>query len=241
MAFLQRVFGCCCCDGGRSAAVHDPAEPARPTGPDPGKGRAVLPGPADNDDAIVRKRADADVAVALQDAACDREEAARILEGATAAADVLSLAGFAGWGRVVDVYDGDTCTVVMCVPGFGFRRLKIRVQGIDSPEMKGGSLREKEAAVCARDFLISFLVPDGGGAGSALAPGASRAEVAARLGQRPVVAWVTCGGMDKYGRVLGDLRAFPRGPPVSEAMLRAGHAVPYDGGAKAPFGGGGDA
>lgn len=169
----------------------------------------------------------------LHDPVCTQEQAALLLGGPSAThATALTLAGLAGWARIVDVYDGDTCTAVMAVPGLGFRRLKLRLQGVDCPEIKGGTLQEKEAAVRARDFLVEFLKVPGD---DDTPRGLSRAELAARLMKEPALAWVTCGGFDKYGRVLAELRSFPGGPAASEVLVRAGHAVAYDGGTKSPF------
>lgn len=47
--------------------------------------------------------------------------------------------------RVVDVYDGDTCTVVFLF-GNDYMKIKLRIKGIDTPEKRGSSKLEKEAA-----------------------------------------------------------------------------------------------
>ena len=55
--------------------------------------------------------------------------------------------------RVVSVYDGDTMTVdAEPWPGLT-ARTKVRVAGVDTPEIRGKCQREKDLAVRARDFV----------------------------------------------------------------------------------------
>ncbi len=55
--------------------------------------------------------------------------------------------------RVVSVYDGDTLTVdAEPWPGLT-ARTKVRVAGVDTPEIRGKCQREKDLAVRARDFV----------------------------------------------------------------------------------------
>lgn len=114
------------------------------------------------------------------------------------------------WGKVMSVYDGDTITAAMDL-GSGYEAVKCRMKGYDSPEMKpplADPRREdtKQRAIEAREHLKAIL----GGKGAV----------------RKFVAT----GRDKYGRLLVDCRV--RDAWISEAMIRAGHGVPYDGGKK---------
>ena len=55
--------------------------------------------------------------------------------------------------EVVSVYDGDTCT---CVVDLGFKtqvRIKVRLVGIDTPEIRTKDLKEKEKGIFTRDWL----------------------------------------------------------------------------------------
>lgn len=55
--------------------------------------------------------------------------------------------------EVVSVYDGDTCT---CVVDLGFKtqvRIKVRMIGIDTPEIRTKDLDEKEKGLATRDWL----------------------------------------------------------------------------------------
>lgn len=55
--------------------------------------------------------------------------------------------------KVVKVYDGDTCT---CVVDLGFKistKIKVRLVGIDTPEVRTKDLEEKAKGIATRDWL----------------------------------------------------------------------------------------
>ena len=55
--------------------------------------------------------------------------------------------------KVIDVYDGDTCT---CLVDLGFKisiKVKCRLIGIDTPEIRTKDLVEKKAGYHTRDWL----------------------------------------------------------------------------------------
>ena len=58
--------------------------------------------------------------------------------------------------RVVDVYDGDTCRVDIDL-GFNtfLRREKIRLSGINAPELRG---KERESGLKSRDYLRELIL-----------------------------------------------------------------------------------
>ena len=131
--------------------------------------------------------------------------------------DLFSLEGQSFRASVVDVYDGDTVQCVFKFKG-DFLRFKIRMAGYDSPEMKPSKsideplrLAEKAAAVRARDVL--------------------KEKVTDR------VVELTCGGFDKYGRLLGILCVYERGvrTNINAWMVSNGYGTPYDGGKKVTF------
>lgn len=104
---------------------------------------------------------------------------------------------------VVQVLDGDT---VRCTLDLGLRIYStqpVRLAGIDAPE------KHTDAGKAARAFLASLLQPG---------------EAVVVHTRKP----------DKYGRVLGTILASHDGHQldVAQAMVQAGHAVPYDGGAR---------
>ena len=60
--------------------------------------------------------------------------------------------------KIVKVYDGDTCT---CEIDLGFnitRKVKIRLVGINTPEIRTKDLEEKKAGYKSRDWLAERIL-----------------------------------------------------------------------------------
>lgn len=109
--------------------------------------------------------------------------------------------------RVVSVYDGDTVTLLASFGG-SLGRCNMRLCGIDCPEMRGRGASEREAAEAVRDVV--------------------RGQCLDR------VCKVHAQGMDKYGRLIGDVET-PQGRFVARLLLDEGLARAYDGGTRSPF------
>ena len=111
-------------------------------------------------------------------------------------------------GRVIKVYDADTITIASKLPydASPMYRLSVRLNGIDTPEIKGKGIsdEEKEAAKQARD-LVSNLVLN----------------KCVRLENIE---------SEKYGRILADV--FIGDIHLNNLLLKERYAVKYDGGTK---------
>lgn len=108
---------------------------------------------------------------------------------------------------LASVYDGDTFRVhLACKYGVFCQTIPIRVRGVDCPEIRGGSAETKALAKQAKAFTKDFL--KGG-----------------------KILLRNC-GRDKYFRLLCDVKV--NGKNLGQELLKAGHAVPYDGGTKIP-------
>jgi endonuclease YncB( thermonuclease family) len=109
-------------------------------------------------------------------------------------------------GKVIKVYDGDTITIASKFPNTKgpIYRFNVRLLGIDSPEIKGGTEHEKELAKRSRDALSHLI-----------------------LGKIVDLKNVTT---EKYGRVLADV--YLSDLNLSEWMLINNYAVKYEGGTK---------
>ena len=120
--------------------------------------------------------------------------------------------------RVVDVYDGDTCTII-----FNFKdeiiKYKVRCLGYDSPEMKP-SLKnenrdqEKAKAKEAKAFFQNLVNYENNG-----------------------LTYIHIHGFDKYGRLLGTFYQNDsfEGKSINSIMIENGHGYAYDGGTKKVF------
>jgi len=58
-------------------------------------------------------------------------------------------------GRVVNVYDGDSLTVVTVIHGTAYN-VRLRLRGIDAPEIRSKCAQEKAAAHAAREALAAL-------------------------------------------------------------------------------------
>jgi endonuclease YncB( thermonuclease family) len=130
---------------------------------------------------------------------------------------------YKNWGKVTDVYDGDTCKIVLDTP-MGFRRFNARLSGIDTPEIRGGA--DKEAALRSRDRLIELIC--------SFKPPADikKKDIPAFLQNHACMVWVDCHQADKYGRLLVDLRKEEDAPTFTSLLIEEGFGYPYDGGKK---------
>ena len=110
------------------------------------------------------------------------------------------------YGKVIKVYDGDTITIAARYPNTDntMYRFSVRLNGIDSPEIKGKTNAEKELARKSRDMLHEMIY-------------------------NKVVSLEDV-KTEKYGRLLANV--YFNGTCVNTWMLDNGLAVPYDGGTK---------
>ena len=110
--------------------------------------------------------------------------------------------------RVIDVYDGDTITVIFLIEDSPIL-FKIRLSGIDTPEIKTGKGKlktEKIAGKKCRDYL-SNLIGD-------------------KLINLTILDW------DKYGGRLIGIIKIDDNTNINNVMINRGYARPYDGGKK---------
>ena len=111
-------------------------------------------------------------------------------------------------GRVIKVYDADTITIASKLPynESPMYRLSVRLNGIDTPEMKGKGVEEEEknAAKLARDFVSNLAL-----------------NKYVRLENIE---------SEKYGRILADV--YIGDVHLNDVLLKERYAVKYDGGTK---------
>jgi endonuclease YncB( thermonuclease family) len=118
--------------------------------------------------------------------------------------------------KVIDVYDGDTCTALVCIGG-ELGKFSLRMYGYDSPEIKPSNTdplkEEKKArAIEARDYLKT-IVQD-------------KIFFAERMGK------------DKYGRLLvkifsvNELDMSISEESINDTMIKNNYGYAYFGGKK---------
>lgn len=138
----------------------------------------------------------------------------------------FSLNGVSLYGRVCDVCDGDTVTLVLDVDGT-FRKFKARLNGIDTCEMKSKSVQNKQLANKARVRLIQLIT------NTRIDINPNKKETKNLFEENVHVVWVKCYEFDKYGRVLVDIFADKDSAKSFSQILHEEHlAYSYQGDTK---------
>ena len=109
-------------------------------------------------------------------------------------------------GRVIKVYDGDTITIASKLPftDSPLYRLSVRLNGIDTPEIRGKTEDEKTAAKLVKDELSNLI-----------------------LNKRVSLKNIQT---EKYGRILADV--YIGELHINQWLITEKYAVKYDGGTK---------
>ena len=119
--------------------------------------------------------------------------------------------------RVVEinrVLDGDTIDVTIDLGFDLFKKERVRVAGVDTPEKRTRDLEEKALGIDATNWLKEKL--EGALAGD----------------DDLVIRTELVGGVGKYGRLLGWLYIGDAEVSLNEQMIDEGYAWAYDGGTK---------
>jgi endonuclease YncB( thermonuclease family) len=125
------------------------------------------------------------------------------LRDCAAAPPLFSLAGRALPAKLFRVYDGDSAYMaVVLADGQPPVSLRVRLRGVDTPELRSKDPEVRRLAYAARDHVRALVE-----------------------GQ---VCCVRCHAHDKYGRVLVDVQT-PGGTDVAASLLERGMAIPYEG------------
>jgi len=112
------------------------------------------------------------------------------------------------------VLDGDTIDVTIDLGFDLYKKERVRVAGVDTPEKRTRDLEEKELGIDATNWLKEKLE-------STLA-GDDELSIRTEL----------VGGVGKYGRLLGWLYIGDAEVSLNEQMITEGYAWEYDGGTK---------
>jgi endonuclease YncB( thermonuclease family) len=156
------------------------------------------------------------------------------LLAATRETPEFSLCGQSIWGKVVELYDADTCKIVIPLNGTLYKFI-VRLAGIDTPEMrprKEKPNRDAEIAWAkrARAELLQMICP---GNTVVADVGISKDRILQELERNRNLVLVRCKEFDKYGRLLGELYADEEGTlSFNQRLIDKGVAVSYDGGTK---------
>ena len=112
------------------------------------------------------------------------------------------------------VVDGDTIDVTIDLGFDLFKKERVRVAGVDTPEKRTRNLEEKELGIHATNWLKKQL------------------EDAVNGDDELTIRTELKGGVGKYGRLLGWLYIGDEEVSINEQMIAEGYAWSYDGGTK---------
>ena len=141
----------------------------------------------------------------------------------------FSLSGQKLWGRVVSLYDGDTLTIALNVFG-GIYKFSVRMNGIDTCEIKSKNEKNKELACFARSRILSLITEKDV---SETSTWNDRRKINNILNKSMYFVWVECFDFDKYGRLLANIYKYENSQEhFSQILLREKLAYEYKGDTK---------
>ena len=116
--------------------------------------------------------------------------------------------------KIDKVLDGDTIDVTIDLGFDLYKKERVRIAGVDTPEKRTRNLEEKELGIDATNWLKEKL--------ETTIAGDDELSVRTEL----------VGGVGKYGRLLGWLYVGDSELSLNEQMITEGYAWAYDGGTK---------
>ena len=116
--------------------------------------------------------------------------------------------------EIVKVLDGDTIDVLIDLGFDLYKKERVRIAGVDTPEKRTRNLEEKELGIDATNWLKKEL------------------EDVLAGDDELIIRTELHGGTGKYGRLLGWLYVGDEQVSLNEQMITEGYAHAYDGGTK---------
>ena len=116
--------------------------------------------------------------------------------------------------KIDKVLDGDTIDVTIDLGFDLYKKERVRVAGVDTPEKRTRNLEEKALGIDATNWLKKEL------------------EDVLAGDDELIVRTELHGGVGKYGRLLGWLYVGDEELSLNEQMINQGYAHAYDGGTK---------
>ena len=116
--------------------------------------------------------------------------------------------------KIVKVLDGDTIDVLIDLGFDLYKKERVRIAGVDTPEKRTRDLEEKVLGIHATDWMKDKLTETIKG------------------DEELTIRTELKGGVGKYGRLLGWLYVGDTDISLNEQMITEGYAHAYDGGTK---------
>ena len=116
--------------------------------------------------------------------------------------------------KIVKVLDGDTIDVLIDLGFDLYKKERVRIAGVDTPEKRTRDLEEKELVIHATNWMKDKL------------------NETIKGDEELTIRTDLKGGVGKYGRLLGWLYVGDATVSLNEQMITEGYAWAYDGGTK---------
>ena len=148
----------------------------------------------------------------------------------------FSLNGVECPGKVVDIYDGDTCKVILLNDG-KYMKFNCRLLGIDTPEMKpSASKPNREEEIVAAKKCRNRFIQLATNCNCSVDEINTKSQVLKQLmNDNTKVVRISCGPFDKYGRLLIKLFDMETSECVNDLLVKEGFARTYYGGTKEAY------
>jgi endonuclease YncB( thermonuclease family) len=138
--------------------------------------------------------------------------------------DEFTFNGLKMVGRVVNIHDGDTMNVILPVFDTNLCRFSIRLNGIDTCEIRSKTESNLKLALQARTRLFELVTSS--------SPQQPTTDIKKYLKDNICLVHVRCYDFDKYGRLLADVSVKEGEEVFSSILLKEKLAYAYDGGKK---------
>ena len=146
--------------------------------------------------------------------------------------NIFSLEGQEKIGKVVDIYDADTCKIIFILDN-KIVKFNCRLNDINGPELKQpkknpNRIIDKKKAIIARNRLIQLCT----NLDIDIEAKFSREKKKELMESNKKLIKMKCKTFDKYGRLLVDLYTLEENEYINHKLIEEGYAVQYSGGKK---------
>jgi endonuclease YncB( thermonuclease family) len=149
--------------------------------------------------------------------------------------ELFSLNNLITFGKIVDIYDGDTCKIALITDNT-IKKFTCRLLGIDTPEMRpllSKQNRDQEilnAHKCRNKILLLTTSCD-----CLIDNQMKKNECKKLIETNNKIITIKCFEFDKYGRLLVELYTENNSKSINQILIDEGFAKVYNGGTKDEF------
>jgi len=149
--------------------------------------------------------------------------------------EVYNLNGINTVGKIVEMYDGDTCKIVLVVNNT-LQKFNCRLLGLDTPEMKPSLTKvNRDQEILNAHKCRNRLLQLSTSCQCSIDTVMKKPECKSLLDTNKKIINIKCHEFDKYGRLLVTLFDNKLDKSINQILIDESHAKSYDGGTKDVF------